>query len=456
MQTAISLTKIFSKTPVLVFIFKVLGNILVLLNEREKTDLIKSRTEIIDLLKEYEATQHEQMHQFWMSEAEWSGKRQAQYANGVVLGKFREKDPETMRTLQKGVTDEALRLEIKISLERNIKKIQNLDELNIIQKIRLDSDTKLCEELLSYKMDDWMKKNCRWLCEEAKELTYSETRVLLYLEYAFPNYNYTKNDPYCSDINELEVEYKDIFDKQSQFHKYGIVPLGNERELLTIDPPRIYDSSINRTFFTKNVPLHLLKQISEMMSAGIIMDFSVRLVNEPGYEGRIYCEYLAEALERGKVFDFVNLGDYSISRLYSEQYENCMWVNIDPYNITFEEMCEDFEVHDNMIVTQVVHLEYFCEDSHVYISHLDHEYIFYAIEEYEERMKNPVKKGEAKTRLKSFKIDHSKIPFDYLCEIHRKDMNGNDLPVEHEQFLCYVLESYFKHKELLKEYFQKL
>lgn len=361
-----------------------------------------------------------------------------------------------MRILQRGVTDDALRSEIRSSLERRIKNLKNLDEPDIMQNMRLDSDVRLYEELFLSTMDNWIQKNCRWLCEESKELSHKEARVLLYLEYAFENYYYPKDDPYCSDISELQISFKDVMDKQSQFQKYGIITIGSSRELLTIDPPRIYDSSINRTFFTKNVPLHLLKQISKMIDNGIVKDFSLRLVNELGYEGRMESEYLAEALERGIVFDFVNLGEYSISRLYAEEYEDCMWVIIDPLNITFEEMCEDIEEHDDMVVTQVVHLQYYIEDSKSYISHLDHEYIFYTIEEYEERMRNPMQKGEAKARMKSFKIDHSNIPFNYLCEIHRKDSNGIDLPVENEQFLCYVLETYFKHKELLREYFRKI
>lgn len=192
------------------------------------------------------------------------------------------------------------------------------------------------------------------------------------------------------------------------------------------------------------------------MSRGIIGDFAVRLLNEPGYEGKMDSGYLAEALERGKIFDFVDLGSYSISKLYSVKYEDCMWVVIDPSNITFEELCEDFDIYNDMVVTQVIHLQYDFENDAAYITHLDHEYVFYSIDEYNRRLDDVKQKGEAQTRMKSFKIDHAKIPFDSRCEIFRKDERGNDLPSEDEQFLCYVLECYFKHKDLLKEYFQKM
>ena len=193
-----------------------------------------------------------------------------------------------------------------------------------------------------------------------------------------------------------------------------------------------------------------------MKDKGVICNLAVRLLNEPGYDGKMYCEYLQEALERGEQFDLANLGSYSVSKLYSTQYENCLWVVIDPGNITFEELCEDFETVEDMIVTQVVHLEYETSGDGAFITHLDHEYIFYTIEEYEKRMHDETQKGQAKTRMKSFKIDNSKIPFDFRCEIKCKDENGNELPIQKEQFLCYVLESYFKHKDLLTEYFQKV
>lgn len=63
-----------------------------------------------------------------------------------------------------------------------------------------------------------------------------------------------------------------------------------------------------------------------------------------------------------------------------------MWVVIDPQNITFEELCKNFEVYNDMVVTQVVHLQYKKEGNCTYITHLDHEYVFYTIDEYDNRM----------------------------------------------------------------------
>lgn len=419
--------------------------------------MIESRTDVMDLLNAYLITQNERTHQFLMPESEgWSGKKEAAYSNGVVLGKYRENDEATMQMLKIGVEDEALKEEIRLKIERDIKALEQLEELDFIQEEKLSSQKSELKELQTISMDEWIEKNSGWLEWNLQGITNSEKRVCLYLYYSFENFKYERNNTYCSDVDELEKIYNGIFDKKSQFQKYGIIPLDANRELISIDPPRIYDRTINKTFFIKNISLLLLQEISEMRSNGIIDDFAVRLFNEPGLEGRMVFEYAAEELERGKVFDFVNLGNYSVSKLYSEKYENCMWVVIDPQNIIFEELCEDFDVYADMIVTQVIHLQYSLEGGNAYITHLDHEYIFYTVDEYEKRLGNVAQKGEAQTRLKSFKIDNAKIPFDSRCKIFRKDEKGNDLPPEDEQFLCYVLECYFKHKDLLREYFQKI
>ena len=419
--------------------------------------MIESKNDILPLLNEYISTQHEWVYQFWMEDAEeWNGKRQAIYSNGIVLGKFREGDNLTIKTLKIGVSDIALRNEIHQYYERKIKAQKELEHPDIMQQGMLEVYERQFRDFWVFPIDEWIENNCAWIQCDVANLSYPETKVLLYLYYAFDNYDSIRKNRFNSDVSNLTVTYENIFNKQSQFGKYGIVPIDHHRTLLPIDPPRIYDCSIDKTFFTKNIPLHLLKKLSAMMSKGMVNNLAVRLLNEPGYEGNMSCEYLAEALERGEQFDFVNLGSYSVSKLYSTKYEDCLWVVIDPENITFEELCEDFESFEDMVVTQVVHLQYENLEDEFFITHLDHEYIFYTIEEYNKRMLDITQKGTAKQRMKSFKIDNSKIPFDFRCEIFRKDENGNDLPVEKEQFLCYVLECYFKHKDLLSEYFQKV
>ena len=106
--------------------------------------------------------------------------------------------------------------------------------------------------------------------------------------------------------------------------------------------------------------------------------------------------------------------------------------------------------------TLYIHLQYRREPTGIYITHLDQEYVFYTEDEFDIRRRDPAKKGTARPRVKSFKVDNSRIPFDFDYTVQWKDQTGNLLPPVQLPFLCYVLDFYFQHKELLREYFQNL
>lgn len=260
--------------------------------------MITSRKAIAEFLKKSMITQHECNCQFWMPEKEeWDVKKQVDYINGVVLGKFRENDALTRKILKEGVTDKALITEINIKLKRKIKNIEKLEHPNSFHKKELKLYKKQQDELSLFSMDEWISKNCGLMVNAAEGVSYSEKRVLLYLDYAFDNYKAERQHPFCSDLSELDKEYKSILGKHSQYRKYGLVPVDKMRELILINPPRIYDKELNKTFFTKNVPMELLENISEMMLNGLVEDFSVRLLNEPGYKGKSNYVYITEELE---------------------------------------------------------------------------------------------------------------------------------------------------------------
>ena len=318
--------------------------------------MINSRDDILDVLEDYLATEYERVFDLFSDFEKWSDHKQALYNNGVVLGMFREKDLDTMNTLKRGVSDKALLNEIRININYEISLYKEKDELDILDRTHIAINEKMSKELLIYSIDEWIDSNCGWIKEDIVDISYQEERVLLYLYYAFQNFSNQRKHPYYNELNLVEGVYSNILDKQSQFYKYGLLSIDEDRQLLAVNPPRIYDRLVDKTFFTKNVPLHLLQQITQMMSDGLIGEFAVRPLNESGYEGRLYLEYIPEALERGKLFDLVDLGNYQVSKLYSEIYEDCMWVAIDPENITFEELCDDFDTYEDMIVTQVIHL----------------------------------------------------------------------------------------------------
>ena len=63
----------------------------------------------------------------------------ALFSNGVVFGKLREKDEATMQMLKIGVKDKALKEEIRLEIEHHIKTLEQLEELDIMQKKILSS-----------------------------------------------------------------------------------------------------------------------------------------------------------------------------------------------------------------------------------------------------------------------------------------------------------------------------
>lgn len=421
---------------------------------REVFVLINERNDIIHLYVDYMETEHERTRILYSGASEWEASRDIKYNNGVVLGKYREKDPETIKVLNSVVSSETLQKEVFIHLQNTIREYEQRDEPDIFQQIKYNAEKEEYKFLKTNGIDDWINRYCNWIKNEMRDLSNHKIKALLYIYYSYDNYKRENNSPYNPDISVIKNIYDGLFEKQSQFEKYGLLPIDSARELLELEPPRIYDKEIDKTLFIKNIPLHFLEQLSLLKNLGYVKDIALRVKNENPYEGKLSCSYLAEALERGKYFSLSGLGEYSITKLYSEKYEDCLWITIDSRNITFEELCQDFTIYENVVVTQVIHLEYQCKAQGAYITHLDHEYIFYTLEEYERRMKDNLQKGSGLTRLKSFKIDHSCIPFNYKVEVKRKDENGEELLIERVQILSYILEIYFKHKDLLKEYFQ--
>lgn len=421
---------------------------------REVFVLINERNDIIHLYVDYMETEHERTRILYSGTSGWEASRDTKYNNGVVLGKYREKDPETIKVLNSVVSSETLQKEVFIHLQNTIREYEQRDELDIFQQIKYNAEKEEYKFLKTNGIDDWINRYCNWIKNEMRDLSNHKIKALLYIYYSYDNYKRENNSPYNPDISVIKNIYDGLFEKQSQFEKYGLLPIDSARELLELEPPRIYDKEIDKTLFIKNIPLHFLEQLSLLKNLGYVKDIALRVKNENPYEGKLSCSYLAEALERGKYFSLSGLGEYSITKLYSEKYEDCLWITIDSRNITFEELCQDFTIYENVVVTQVLHLEYQCKAQGAYITHLDHEYIFYTLEEYERRMKDNLQKGSGLTRLKSFKIDHSCIPFNYKVEVKRKDENGEELLIERVQILSYILEIYFKHKDLLKEYFQ--
>jgi hypothetical protein len=241
-------------------------------------------------------------------------------------------------------------------------------------------------------------------------------------------------------VNFLEEYYAskgvDLSD-DSEYSHYGLISVSNRYDIKPSTQPKLYDKIFKTHIFIKNVESAIVYIISELKNDGAILDVPFRPNCHHVTDNLPDVSIVMEELERGKIFSLSDLGSPDITKLYSAEYDN-LWVIRTSCEITFEELCNEFDVYDECVVTQVLHLQYELIDSEYYIHHLDHEYIFYTLDEYTERQNNPRQKGEAKKRYKTFKIDNSKIPFTMKDGIST---------------LYTFLHRIFKNQELLREYF---
>ena len=287
-----------------------------------------------------------------------------------------------------GVTDDALRSEIAQVYRRKIRSNAACAKSNdtIDHKKQLLAERAL-QDILSLPIHEWLKEYTPFYNSCIRDnidkncLSDSEFKVLLYLYYAFDNHLYL--DKYNDEVLGLQKEFMGLQTQygKDQFVRYNLVEVDNTRSLLAVNPPRLYDKFLNRTFLLKNIPLSLCKILTD--TEGINM-LSVRLLDSVGVEGKLTKDRKDEELERGHYFDFSVLGHFSITRLYSAiLYQDALWVVIDDNNITFEELYDSPDsIHNNAIVTQVLHCQYTKYNDEYYITHLDHEYIFYTGDEY--------------------------------------------------------------------------
>lgn len=262
----------------------------------------------------------------------------------------------------------------------------------------------------------------------------------------YENFVEQRKSKYSDNVDDIEKWYLKNFIKlknaDQQFAKYGLLTVVDDMEFMVIDRPRVFDKRINKTMFIKNVNISIAKLLKNLIDKKYINKISFRIDDSLSYENRYIQELLLEHIQFGKKFSFERLGELSISKLYSENLQDTLWILIDEDNITFEEIINDFDVvDDSKIVTQVIHLEYYNDKDKYYIKHIDHEYIFYTIDEFEIRQNKYSQKGTATKRLKSFKVDSSCIPFS--CN--------------EEGFILYrILDEYFVNKDLLEEYFENI
>lgn len=225
-----------------------------------------------------------------------------------------------------------------------------------------------------------------------------------------------------------------------QFSRYNLLSINEFTSIENHGPfSAVYDNRIKKKLLI-NTNLKLLNVFKELIDCGYIKNLALKPMSI------INVGFGLESIERGAPLGASLKMLPSLSCFYGINYKDKLIVthNKEKQEITFEELRDDYNLlDDGCVVTQVIHLKYeFNQDVEEYfIEHLDHEYILYDSDEYDSKENNYQKKG-SKDKIKTFKIDNSKIPFFYK---HK----GNYL-------LLIILELYFLNKELLIEYFEKV
>lgn len=243
-------------------------------------------------------------------------------------------------------------------------------------------------------------------------------------------------------VLERFYESKGIFlnDLDPQYKKYGLLTAGDRFELSTTNALVLKDIKLGAHIFLNDARVETLRILESLQKMGdirnlaLLPDYTIAGDNIPNISP------MMEGVEFGKIFSLSEVQAVPATKLYDlGAPHDALWVKVDCQNITFEEILDNFDTHGDSIVTQVVHLEYFKDEGSLYIKHIDHEYIFYSISEFEARLYNKDKKGTNKTRIKTFKVDDSRIP----------------LYLEDGSFFLYrILSEYFQKTELLAEYFE--
>ncbi|MCH5344550.1 MAG: hypothetical protein J1E64_10970 [Acetatifactor sp.] len=391
----------------------------------------------------------------------WTVERYCKYNFGPIIGKYLEQDEQLFRIVSDEYSNEDILMIVKPDIDRNLAKFDSKTELDLCEKLENELYKKQQELLESGQIEEWLKNyfspnfNTEYIKADENHI-----RGLCYVSYGYMAYRNKLTSIYNPDISNLQNLYKNIFGKNSQLHKYGLIEIDSQCELMAMNPPRFYDARIDKTINLSNMPKQLVDLLIDKKDLYDRISVRGSNANLHIYNGRYTLQTLMEAVEFGKIFSIKNLGIISGTKLYSADYNDALWVKIDSSNITFEELCAEELKFENSIVTQVLHLEYQGTDTDVIITHLDHEFVFYSESDYKDRKSNPGVKGKEQQRLKSFKIDGAKIPLNMPCEhsVNRAGTAQGEVEKVNEKvpFLIFVLKSYFKHTDLIDEYFQDL
>ncbi|ACS80194.1 hypothetical protein [Maridesulfovibrio salexigens] len=386
----------------------------------------------------------------------------------VFFSKYIEKDlcfadviiPQTLAIQKtdwlKDLIVEYKKYKLKEEKERSKDKIKRMAKEGLMDHKSIRIYENAAKRLRSYSFEEFLKENKEFFyCDLAKiptianDFGYFEKTYAAYF-IAEELYKYYKEEvdsvfykPEDCNLEKIYIKHGlDLNEIDIQYNKYDLFSVSGDIELKLSNLPKLYDNRIGNYILVNGVSEKIFGLLEKLYNAGAINSLAIRPNFRVVGDDIDNLMIALEELEVGNIFCFENLKAPSITRLYStDDYFTKLWVVIDGYNMTFEEIISDFIIYKDSIVTQVLHLEYTFVDDLPIIKHMDHEFIFYSVDDFEKRNKDHAQKGEIYKRVKTFKVDNSNVPFileDGSCVLYA------------------ILDDIFKEKDLLREYFEKV
>jgi hypothetical protein len=253
----------------------------------------------------------------------------------------------------------------------------------------------------------------------------------------------------------------DIEKHDQQFRKYNLYSVDDDSEIFVALPSRIIDKKNNLQFIVE-MQEALLRTLVNSKQSDYISDLALLARSQFPIESdqhvsillgtyqaptapkiqKLYSNrfpyVMQDVIESQTVSEDKLFSSNVIYKFHEAGCDDQVWVFSKGNSVEFEEILGDHEVLDDCVVTQMIHLKYLTDDDgRIRISHIDHEYLFYSYEEFDQRLKDYTQRAGAKKRIKTFKVDRSKIP----------------LVFEDGTFFLYaVLEAYFTRAYFLQEF----
>lgn len=367
---------------------------------------------------------------------------------GSVVDLFLDGDKDTLEIL--GQLDEkikdasfcekllsAKRKLLKREAKRLIEKIVQSEPMDVISLYQLKSNF----ERQSYTIDDWKIAYTKHINALDFLKQKGATNTLCFLTDMYDSYILSLDKFKDGKLTKFEDLYKDDERKilnSDNYQRYGLIQCTETFDLKEGTPPKIYDKQKETHLIVEFIPNAFFSYLIALRKNNVF-DLALR----PNYD---ICDYGIQDISF-LLECYTRWNDYKsgldkippLTKFFDERKENdFIVIQSNSSGIVFEEVLEDFGVYgDNTVVTQGVHFEY--KDGK--IVHLDHEYFFYSLDDFVDKQINLWKKGAARKRFKTFKIDNANLPFDE----------------EPEKNIVYkTLHTFLKKHELIDEVFEKM